>query len=247
MIITSPSYHAGRLRPIRLIVLHTAQSPCAIGAARGIATHLANPAVKASCHYAVDPAEVVVQVPEADTAWCAPGANADGVQIEQAGRAEFTAHDWSSGLAELMLRTQVAPLVADICARNQLPAVWLDAAAVAAGALGITDHATVNAAFGGSDHWDCGPDYPRQLVVDMAARILGQPGRVDPPQPPNDQEDTMPTHLTTLDGSWWGCFAGIYRPISGPELTFFQQRGVPTVTHTAAEITTLRTSWGRFA
>ncbi|MFN0028420.1 MAG: N-acetylmuramoyl-L-alanine amidase [Acidimicrobiales bacterium] len=191
--IPSPSYHAGRLRPIRLIVLHTAQSACTVGAARNIATYLAKPAVKASCHYVVDPSEVVAQVPEGDTAWCAPGANADGIQVEQAGRAEFTAYEWGSGLCELMLRTQLAPLLADICRRHSLPPVWLNALQVAAGNLGITDHATVNAAFGASDHWDCGPDYPAQLVVDMTARLLGQPVRVNPPQPPNptNEEDDL--------------------------------------------------------
>jgi hypothetical protein len=61
------------------------------------------------------------------------------------------------------------------------------------------------------------------------------------------QGDDMPTHLTTLNGSWWGCFTGLYRPLSGPELAFYQSKGVPTVTHTAAEIATMKDSWGRFA
>lgn len=66
-------------------------------------------------------------------------------------------------------------------------------------------------------------------------------------RPLPQQGEDMPTHLTTLDGSWWGCFNGVYRPLSGPELGFFQSKGVPTVTHSAAEIGTLRNEWGRFA
>jgi N-acetylmuramoyl-L-alanine amidase len=236
--IPSPNYHKGRTRAIRLVVLHTAETATGIGVARNIANYLAGPQVRASCHYAVDPGETVAQVPEADTAWTAPGANADGVQIEQAGRAGYTAAEWAGGLCELMLRTQVAPLVADICRRNNLPAVWLTPEQVAAGAKGVTDHAGVNAAFGLSDHWDCGPNYPMQLVVDMAARLLGTT--------PTEGDDDMPTHLTNLNSSWWGCFAGVYRPLSGPELTFFQGKNVPTVTHTAEEIDTLQ-DWKRFA
>lgn len=171
--IASPSFHPGRNRPIRLVVLHTAETPCEIGVARNVATYLARPDVRASCHYSVGPDETVAQVAEGDTAWTAPGANADGVQIEQAGRASFTAEQWAEGLPELMVRTQTAPLVADICRRSGLPPVWLAAPGLLAGRAGITDHATVNEAYGQSDHWDCGPNYPGPLVATMAARIMG--------------------------------------------------------------------------
>lgn len=171
--IGSPSFHTGRARPIRLVVLHTAETPCEIGVARNIATYLSRPEVRASCHYTVGPDETIAQVLESDTAWTAPGANADGIQIEQAGRAGFHAAEWAEGLPELMLRTQTAPLVADICQRHALPPVWLTAPDLLAGKAGITDHATVNAAYGQSDHWDCGPNYPGPMVAEMAARIMG--------------------------------------------------------------------------
>lgn len=170
--IPNDSYHAGRSAAIRLVVLHTAESACVGGAARGVAAYLARPEVNASCHYVVDPYETVAQVAEADTAWTAPGANADGVNIEQAGRAAFSSAEWSAGLPWQMIATQTVPLVADICKRNGLPAVWLSAADLLAGKRGITDHKTVNDAYAKSDHTDCGHAYPGATVAAMVNDIL---------------------------------------------------------------------------
>lgn len=207
--IPSDYFHAGRARPIRLVVLHTAEAPCAIGVARNVALYLARPDVGLSCHYSVGPDETVAQVPEEDTAWTAAGANADGVQIEQAGFAEFTAEQWSEGLAELMVRTQTAPLVAAICQRHGLPPVWLTAADLLAGRAGITDHATVNEAYGRGDHWDCGPNYPGRLVATMAARIIGgqQPTGADM----TDDERQM---LIRIHGVLGTDYPGFGRPAS---------------------------------
>lgn len=59
-----------------MVVVHTAETPCEEGRAYNIAAYLANPAVRASTHWAVDPGETVKQVPEEGTAWAAPGAGA---------------------------------------------------------------------------------------------------------------------------------------------------------------------------
>lgn len=205
--IPSDYFHPGRNRPIRLVVLHTAEAPCAIGVARGVAKYLARPDVGLSCHYVTGPDETVAQVPEEDTAWTAAGANADGIQIEQAGRASFTAAEWAEGLAELMVRTQTAPLVAAICQRHGLPPVWLAAADLIAGRAGITDHATVNEAYGRGDHWDCGPNYPGRLVAQMAARIIGgqQPEGADM----TDDERAM---LIRVHGVLGNDYPGFGRP-----------------------------------
>lgn len=66
-------------------------------------------------------------------------------------------------------------------------------------------------------------------------------------QPQGEDDDDMPTHLTSHNGSWWGCFSGRYRPLSGPELAFFQSKNVPHVAHTGAEIATMQNEWGRFS
>jgi len=143
--------------------------------------------VRASAHWCVDPAETVQQVLEEDTAWAAPGANADGIQIEQAGYAAFTTAEWNSNAARSMIDDQLVPLLVGICQRWGIPPVALDTAGVASGAAGITTHVCVSEAYQLSDHWDCGPHYPLQDVVAQVAALLDpQPA---PPVP--TEEDAM--------------------------------------------------------
>jgi N-acetylmuramoyl-L-alanine amidase len=197
--IPSPNYRAGRIKPVRLIVLHTAETPCEPGRAVGIATYLARPSVQASAHYCVDPLTTVQGVQEEDTAWAAPGANADGIQIEQAGYAGFTAADWAGVNPQQMITGQLVPLVAGICTRWGIPPVALDTAGVLSGAVGITTHVCVSEAYGLSDHWDCGPAYPLDAVVAQVAAFL-EPSPPVPPEPPTPSitgDDDMA--LTIID------------------------------------------------
>lgn len=204
--IPSPNFRAGRIKPIRLIVLHTAETPCEDGRAVEIANYLARPTVQASAHYCVDPSETVQGVQEGDTAWAAPGGNADGIQIEQAGYAGST--DWGSAPAQKMIYEQLVPLVAGICQRHNIPVVALDTAAVAAGAAGITAHVCVSEAFRLSDHWDCGPHYPLNDVVAAVNTYLNPPAPEPAPEPAptpdptpdpstNEQGDEMSVAIIT--------------------------------------------------
>lgn len=204
--IPSPNRHTGRLRPVRVVVLHTAQVPCKPGRAEGVLRYLAKPAVRASAHYCTDPDNTVAGVDEADTAWATPSVNADGIQIEQAGYAEFGSGavidpdnvaarqaygtrwpGWDTDEPQRMLRTQVIPLVADICRRHAVPAVLLEPADLLAGRSGITDHHRCSVAYGG-DHWDCGGAYPLAGVIDDVRRTLAGTALAGPPAPaPIDQ------------------------------------------------------------
>jgi hypothetical protein len=191
--IPSPNYRPGRIKPVRLVVLHTAETQCEPGRAVGIANYLARPDVQASAHYCVDPEATVQGVQEEDTAWAAPGANADGIQIEQAAYARFDADGWADVNPQQMMTGQLVPLVAGICTRWDIPAVALDTAGVLSGAAGITTHVAVSEAYGLSDHWDCGPDYPLDAVVAQVAALI-TPTPPTPPAPPappteRDQDD----------------------------------------------------------
>ena len=172
--VSNGSSYPSRTGGVRLVVVHTAETPCEEGRAYNIAAYLANPAVRASAHYVVDPGETVAQVPEEGTAWAAPGANSDGIQIEQAAYAGYSADDWQGADQQRMLREQLAPLVAGICRRWDLPAVWLSAADLLAGRAGVTDHNTVNEAYRASDHWDCGPSFPAGLLMELVRAELGE-------------------------------------------------------------------------
>jgi hypothetical protein len=203
--VPSPNFRPGRIKPVRLVVLHTAETPCEPGRAMGIARYLARPDVQASAHYCVDPGAVVQGVQESDTAWAAPGANADGIQIEQAAYAGFGAADWASAAPQQMIATQLVPLVAGICDRWDIPAVALDTAGVLSGAAGITTHVCVSEAYGLSDHWDCGPDYPLGSVVAQVAALL-HPQPPQPPQPLTEGDDMALTIIeaTERPTTWQG-------------------------------------------
>lgn len=203
------NYYPGRNAPVRLVVLHTAECDCNPGAAAAVAAYLARPDVRASCHYAVDPDNTVSQVAEKDTAWTAPGANADGINIEQAGRAAST--DWASGNGLRMIRTQTVPLVADICSRYGLPPQLLDAADLRAGKRGITDHRRVNDAYGLSDHTDCGNNYPLAQVCGWVRELMtgGQPA-------PSEEDGMILAYRQPSTGTIWlyNSVAGTKQPLA---------------------------------
>lgn len=162
------SYRAGRRRPIRLLVLHATQSPCA-GYAPRIAGYFAGgPGV--SSHYVCDDTTTIQCVDDDDTAFTAPNANADGLHIEQCGYSEWSTTEWLSGPPARMLEEQVAPLVARLAARHGIPLRWLTPAQVAAGEAGLCQHIDVTNAYPGTgSHWDCGPHYPKDRVLELVS------------------------------------------------------------------------------
>lgn len=186
--VPTTNYHAGRLGGIRLIVLHTAECPCEAGRAKSTLEYLARPAVQASAHYATDPTTTCSQVAEDDTAWAAPGANSDGIQIEQAGYAGWGPAEWALPEAVAMMRNTAA-LVADISRRRGIPLVHLTNAQLAAGASGVIHHVQAAQVYQLSDHWDCGPNYPIDQVIAWAT---GTGGTVPPDVPtPKIEDDEM--------------------------------------------------------
>lgn len=148
---------------IRLIVIHDMEYPEKPTGAEWCADFFAGrngmTAPKASAHYAVDNDSIVQCVRDEDVAWHAPGANADGIGIEHAGYANQTRAEWLDdyGVAELQLSSQ---LVAELCAKHDIPPVRISAAEMKAGAVGILGHADVTLASGKPGHTDPGPNFP---------------------------------------------------------------------------------------
>lgn len=159
---------------VRLIVVHTMESPEKPGTARAVAKWFASQAApKASAHYCVDGVEVVQSVKETDVAWAAPGANRDGIHIEHAGYARQTLADWSDDYSSQMIRIS-AQLAAEIALRWDIPAKRLTVAEVADGKTrGFCGHADVTAAFkvkGG--HTDPGAAFPWGLYIARVAENM---------------------------------------------------------------------------
>lgn len=168
--IPSPNKHTGRTRKVRVVVMHTMESPERATTAEDVARNwFAKTEARASAHYCVDADSIVQCVSEADTAWAAPGANADGIQIELAGRAGQGAEGWADpySVAELDL---AARLVADICTRHSIPIRKLTREQLANGERGIIGHVDASAVYRLSDHTDPGPDFPWDKVITQAKK-----------------------------------------------------------------------------
>ena len=171
-------YRRGRLAPIRVVVIHTGETAETARTAEDLISYFASPSsAVASCHYAVDSDSVAQGVPEDDTAFAAPGCNADGVQIEHAGRAGQGAAGWADAYSQSMLRVS-AQLVRGICQRHGIPFKHLTATELRAGYKGIVGHADVNAVYRESSHWDPGPDFPWSQYIGL---IAGAGQHVPPP------------------------------------------------------------------
>lgn len=190
----TPNQYTGRISPVRLIVVHSTETPTST--ARSVAKNFQDPARRSSAHWIVGTDATVSGVAEADTAWAAPGANHDGIQVEQCGYAAST--DWTTGDGATVV-SATARLIHDIATRWSIPIRHLTNAELAAGQRGIVTHAQVSAVYKKSDHTDPGPAYPMATLITQAT---------DPTTPttPTTQEDPemiiikSPNRAATLVG-----------------------------------------------
>ena len=167
--IQARNYTAGRIKPIRLIVMHDMETLQRDGTALAVARWFGGAsAPQASCHYCVDDRMVIQCVKDADTAWGAPGANSDGLQIELAGMASQTGVTWEDPYSRQELAL-AAKLCAALAKKYAIPVVHLTPAQVAGGRQkGLCGHIDVTRAFdtvGG--HTDPGPDFPWDVYLTM--------------------------------------------------------------------------------
>lgn len=156
---TPAHYYEGREKILRLIVLHTMEAPEGPQTAENIAAYFASGDVVASAHACVDQDSVVVCLPPSDTAFAAPGANADGYQIEHAGYASQDGAGWADAESQSMLRLSAAH-ARSIALAAGIPLRHLSDDELAAGAAGFVGHDQVSRVYRRSDHWDPGTSFP---------------------------------------------------------------------------------------
>jgi len=149
---------------VRWIVLHDTESASAEAAARWFA----NPNSQGSAHLVVDDAICFRTLDNDEIPWAAPGANAFGFHIEQAGFARWSAVVWRSHLVTLQ---RAAYKTALHCHVFGIPARFVGAEGLTGGATGITTHAECSKAFGGT-HTDPGPMWPRRMFMSLVRRYF---------------------------------------------------------------------------
>lgn len=166
------NYYRGRTARPRLIVIHTAEALEKNNTAENIIKYFAgSQAPKASCHYAIDNDSIAQGVREEDTAFAAPGANHDGIQIEHAGYARQTLTEWNDPFSQAMLELS-AKLTADLCRRWNIPPVHVTGETLRTG-RGICGHVDVNRVYHQSTHTDPGDYFPWEQYIQKVKQHLG--------------------------------------------------------------------------
>ena len=182
---TPAHYYEGREKTLRLIVIHTMEAPEGPQTAENIAAYFASGDVVASAHACVDQDSVVVCLPPTATAFAAPGANADGYQIEHAGYASQDGAGWADEASQSMLRLSAAHARA-IALATGIPLRHLTDDELAAGAAGFVGHDQVSRVYKRSDHWDPGQSFPWSEYMGL---VNGEAATEENPIVP--EEDTM--------------------------------------------------------
>lgn len=182
-------FYTGRLKRIRLIVVHCTVSPEMGTGAEDVARYFANlPATKkASAHKCVDNDSTVTCVNDEDTAFAAAGANSDGLHLELVGQPTQTREEWLDAFStnELAIGQTV---VDEWSAKYDIPLRWLTVAEVADGTTkGMCTHADVSAAFPAvsTGHWDPGPNFPKDIF----------PAHTPAPSPSTEDEIVKATYV----------------------------------------------------
>lgn len=166
-------YHAIRdsgfrpLSSIEWLVLHDIESTNETGAAEGAGAWFENRAVQASAHYGIDNNSIQCYLALSRIAWGAPGANQNGVHIEQMGVARWTRDQWMDHARPTLDRC--AWLLWRLHRRlPHVPLRVLTDADVRAHHHGIVTHRQLTRVLGVGTHTDPGTGYPIGWVVERA-------------------------------------------------------------------------------
>jgi len=174
-------YKGGSQTP-KAIVIHGTVSSDNAGTARNIANWWAGPTSPVtSCHYVVDPKEIIQSVGDHTVAYhCGSNSNCIGVELcdEQTGPASR----WSDADSTAILK-RVARLVAELCLAYNIEVKRPSVADLKRkGKHGIYGHNDSRLAFGNTSHTDP-RDFPwakfLDMVKDEVAKIKGEPAAAD--------------------------------------------------------------------
>jgi hypothetical protein len=159
-------HHVGRVRGIRALCMHSMEAPEKGETAESTAHYFSTVSRPASAHRCFDNNSLVNCVRVSDTAFAAPGLNADGVHYEHAGYARQSELEWLDPFSQTMLDLS-AQAAAQDCRELNIPVRRLTLAQVRDEySRGLTDHVTVTLAFHKSDHTDPGAHFPWEWYLE---------------------------------------------------------------------------------
>jgi hypothetical protein len=230
--IPSPNYSSRGGADVRLIVLHTAEGATTI---ESLGSFFANPASGVSSHAGIDDTvNTVAEYVRRDwKAWTAGNANPVAVQAELCAFAAWDTATWNSHPNML---ANTAAWVAEEAAHFGIPLVKLTAEQAQGGGRGVCQHNDLGSWGGG--HWDCGPGFPIDAVVALAAGVTTPPAPAPappagvPPYPGSPLADLTVSDAALVWQSqmsargWTINTDGAYGPASAQICWQFQQEAV---------------------
>lgn len=170
-----------KMKDICWIVLHTMEAAEKGTTAEACAEYFRTTTRQASAHYCIDNDSIVQCVRLNDIAWCAPGANRDGIHLEHAGYAKQSEIEWADAYSVAMLGKS-GELVARLVKDCGIPVQFIDANQLKAARKlqdagkpvppelkGITTHHEVSQAFKKSTHYDPGRGFPMKAYLETVA------------------------------------------------------------------------------
>jgi hypothetical protein len=184
---------------VRLVVIHASEGATTFAA---LGNFFASPSSGVSSHTGIDDTpNVIGEYVRPDwKAWTAANANPVAVQTElcvpSGASAGWTAADWNRHPTML---ENCGRWVAEECARFGIPIRKLSPAEAQGGAAGVCQHKDLGA--WGGNHSDCGPGFPIDTVLAIAAD--GAPS----PTPPPSEGEQVGLLRDDRSGGYWVAFS----------------------------------------
>lgn len=99
-------------------------------------------------------------------AWTLRNGNPCSVNIEQVAYAKWSRSDWLDNHMPMLRFT--AQWIADMAQRFDIPITYIGTQGVRDKRAGVIQHNDYTQGAGDGSHWDCGPGYPIDVVIDLA-------------------------------------------------------------------------------
>lgn len=163
--IPSPHHSARGSRPVRLVIVHTAEGSRTVESLGG---WFQRPATKASSHAGIDDHRVETYVPFDRAAWTTRSANGISDNVELCGFAKWSHDEW---LTHARMLEMCAAWIRERCQARGIPIRKLTPDQVAAGAAGVCGHADWTIGMRDGTHTDPGSGFPWDHVMALASGV----------------------------------------------------------------------------